>query len=325
MGFSNLGGCFSIHTYDAARLHFARTPAPKAKRRGSSVWSDNQRPLDDERKHHYRIEHHTYPERTSFSGEPIPAQDFYDVCLYSTCMVRYHRPEENGDRRIDYTNHSTNLSKQFMWRMGFGPELALSLPGEVRVLAPVAYKELGTTIWYDEDRYLIKEKSHHAPVYKYVSSPEQKAWRKTLKDSTRNLVTLFEIGMQLPEPGGGRWGRHDGAPFKGVNVLFSTRQALRHFDGEVTESTTHLQIEALKHVWDACLQFLVDKRDYAAEGRPTWSWNKKESAPYKAPTPQEVTRSWYTQIEKLCCRERAASERIPDWPTAEQLPKKYHF
>jgi hypothetical protein len=318
--FSNISGCFSIHNYDAARLHFARTPAPNAKRRGSSVWSDNQRPLDDERKHHYRIEHHTYPERTSFSGETIPARDFYDVCLYHTAMVRYHKPLPDGSRCVEYTNHGTNLSKQFMWRMGFGPELKIG-----DVVVPVAYKELGTTIWRDANGQLIKEKSHHAPVYKYVTSPEQKAWRKTMKESTRNLVTLFEIGMQMPEPGGGKWGRHDGAPFKGVNVLFSTRQALRHFDGEVTESTTHLQIEALKHVWDACLQFLVDKRDYKANNASPYNYQKKLMPPYKAPTPQEVTRSWYTQIEKLCCSERAASERILDWPAAGDLPRKYHF
>ena len=143
-----------------------------------------------------------------------------------------------------------------------------------------------------------------------------------MKESTRNLVTLFEIGMQLPEPGKGKWGRHDGAPFKGVNVLFSTRMALRHFDGELHESTTHLQIEALREVWDDCLQFLVDKRDYKA-GDTGSSWRPKDPVPYKAPTPQEVTRSWYGTIERLCCCERAASERIPDWPAS--LPAKYHF
>ena len=320
--FSNISGCSSIHRYEDAARHWGRTPLPGrpgSKLRAQWYNGNDARPLDDERKHHYRIEHHTYPERTSFSGEPIPAQDFYDVCLYHTAMVRYHKPLPDGTRCVEYTNHSKNLSKQFMWRMGFGPELKIG-----DVVVPVAYKELGTTIWRDANGQLIKEKSHHAPVYKYVTSPEQKAWRETMKESTRNLVTLFEIGIQLPEPGGGKRGRHDGAPFKGVNVLFSTRQALRYFDGEVIESTTHGQIEALKALWDDCLQFLVDKRDYKA-GDTGSSWRPKDPVPYKAPTPQEVTRGWYAQLTKLCCSERAASERIPDWPTAEQLPKKYHF
>ena len=84
----------------------------------------------------------------------------------------------------------------------------------------------------------------------------------------------------------------------------------------------HATVEALRATWEACLQFLIDKRDYAEGWRLTWS-RVKESTPYKAPTPQEVTRSWYAQIEKMCCRERAASERIEDWPAS--LPGKYHF
>ena len=322
MGFSNLGGCYSIHNYEAAQAHWDRTPLPGkpgSKLRAQWYNGNEARPLDDERKHHYRIEHHTYHERTSFSGEPIPAQDYYDVCLYHTAMVRYHKPLPDGTRCVEYTNDNRNLSHQFMWRMGFGPELKIG-----DVVVPVAYKELGTTIWTDAAGKLLKDKSHHAPIYKYVTSPEQKAWRKTLKGSTRNLVTLFEIGMQLPEPGGGKRGRHDGAPFKGVNIPYDARPQLRHFDGEVTESTTHLQIEALKALWEACLQFLVDKRDYKA-GDTGSSWRPKDPVPYKAPTPQEVTRSFYGAIERLCDSGRPASERIPDWPAAGTLPKKYHF
>jgi hypothetical protein len=158
---------------------------------------------------------------------------------------------------------------------------------------------------------LLKDKSHHAPVYRRVSSPEQKAWRKTLKESTRNLVTLFEMGIRVPEATESKWGRHSGAPFKGVDISWDTKQALRYFDGEMDENTTHATVEALREVWEDCHQFLVDKRDYAYGSNAD------------APTPQEVTRSWYSALERICDTPSAGSERIEDWPAS--LPTKYHF
>ncbi len=303
MGFSNCSYCTRIHNYEGALAHWNREPEPG--RPGSSrreKWA-GARPLDDARKWHYRIERG-------------PAADYFDVCLYHTCMVRYHRPEENGDRRVDYTNDNRNLSHTFMWRMGFWPELKIG-----DVVVPVAYKELGTTIWTDVTGALLKEKSHHEPVYRRVSSPEQKAWRKQLKASTRNLATLFEMGIRVPEATASSW-RHPGAPFKGVNIDWDTKQALRYFDGEMDENTTHATVEALREVWQDCLQFLVDKRDYGANAK-AYSWHRQEVKEYKAPTPQEVTRRWYSALERICKTPSAGSERIEDWPAS--LPTNYRF
>lgn len=288
-------------TYEAALHHWERTPLPGAKRRGSSIWRDNQRPLDDARKWHYRLER-------GFG-------DYFDVCLYHTTMSRLWKPEADGSRRIDYTNHSSPTSSQFMWRV----TRCQAIMKYGNTLVPIAYKELGTTIWLDKDDNLLTDRSHHEPVYRKVTSPEQKAWRKTMKASMQNLTTLFELGMDVLEADTSSW-KHAGKPFKGADIKWADKQQLRYFDGEVTESTTHLQIEALKHIWDACLQFLVDRRDYAATPP---SWGRRETKEHKAPTPQEVTRSFYGQIEKLCCRESSGRERIPDWPT--ELPTKFYF
>jgi hypothetical protein len=66
----------------------------------------------------------------------------------------------------------------------------------------------------------------------------------------------------------------------------------------------------------------VNKRDYAAEPP---QWGRRKTKEYKAPTPQEVTRSWYNALERICQTPSAGSERIEDWPTADKLPKAYHF
>ena len=99
MGFSNTSGCFSVSTYERCEQHFNTTPRP----RSQSKWNDNQRPLDNAAKWHYRLERHE-------DGS------YYDVCLYHTVMARLHRPQGNT-RRVEYRGDSRATSTQFMWRV----------------------------------------------------------------------------------------------------------------------------------------------------------------------------------------------------------------
>lgn len=313
MGFSNCGGCYSMPDYEACDAHFKRTPWPQAKHRGERIWGSNQRPLDSDRAYHYRIEKHDSPERIGYSGERVPQRDFYDVCLYRTVMARYHKPLEDGSRCVEYTNHGTSLSSQFKWRVTRMRDV-LSF-GDICV--PVGYKELGTTIWLDAAGSLIKEKSYHLPVYKDVQSAEQKAWRAKLRASTKNLAALLELGMDQALTLASctcSW-HHPGRPFSSnttaarlVNNGYNA--PLRNWDGELAEDTTVTVVEALQQLWTSCHEQIVAKRDWASNDAPV--------------KPAEVTRSWYAMLDKLN-PERSEQVRIPDFPTADQLPKKFHF
>jgi hypothetical protein len=267
------------------------------------------RPLDDARKWHYRLEKHTSEARTTYDGRNIPAADFFDVCLYHTTMARYHKPEADGTRRVDYTNHSSPTSGQFkgcVTRMNDVMRYGTTL-------VPIAYKELGTTIWLGKDGKLIKEKSSHQPMYKYATSPEQKEWKARLRESTKNLALLFEMGMagmvSTPSSPKNGWGRHKGND--AGNRLFYNE--LRRWDGELTADTTHETVEALRQLWESCLQMTINRRDYK---------DGSNAAPIN---PKSITIAWVNKLYDKLCPHRKDSVRLPDFPTVGELPKAFHF
>ena len=86
----------TINDFESAHEWFTKTPKPVTRK---GQWNDNQRPLKDTRSWHYRIE----------QGR---GGDYYDVMLYTTAMARFYAPTPDG-RRVMYTAHNSNTSKQF--------------------------------------------------------------------------------------------------------------------------------------------------------------------------------------------------------------------
>jgi hypothetical protein len=215
----------SIETWEAAHNTFNNTPRPKGPR-SNSVWDDNQRPLKDNRSYHYRIEQHN-------GGE------YYDVCLHHTVMARYYKPTPEG-RRVLYTGHPSNMSKQFMRHVLNVHHKNTWTTTDGRLVAvPIANRDnitdKGST--FSADLWLVSEtgihaqrlidvaKSSHTTHYIKRMSPDDKAAHKRARANMENLITL--ACMRIPEFFGRVYLDYDLLePFRGADVDYAARNAL---------------------------------------------------------------------------------------------------
>lgn len=185
--FSKTSALAAVMSYEAAHTRFNKTPI--SRRAG---WTDMQRPLCGPRAWHYRIERAQREE----AGLP-PA--YYDICLYHTTMVRYYRPLEDGHRRVSYTNHYSMTSKSFLSRVcNVRNVLYLRDTQGTQRYVPVAYTEMGTTLWHDATGALVVDRSRHAPIVALSTPPDKKAWLSTVRVAYENIFTLLELRAESP-------------------------------------------------------------------------------------------------------------------------------
>ena len=204
----------NVTTWESAHSTFNNTKQPRSK------WADNQRPLKDSRSYHYRIER-------------LNGGEHYDVCLHQTVMARYYKPTAEG-RRVLYTGHPSNTSKQFMRHVLNVHHYNTRLTTDGRTVAlPIANRDSitdkGSTFSADlwlVDRHLIDvDKSSHTTHYVKRMSPDDRAAHKQARANMENLITL--ACMRIPEFFGRVNIDYDLLePFKGINVGFDTRHAL---------------------------------------------------------------------------------------------------
>ena len=218
----------NVTTWESANNTFNNTPRP----RSTQKWDDNQRPLKDNRSWHYRIER-------------INGGEHYDVILHHTVMARYYKPTPEG-RRVLYTGHPSNMSKQFMRHVINVNHKNTRMTTDGRTVAlPIANRDSitdkGSTFSADlwlVDRHLIDvAKSSHTTHYIKRMSPDDKAAHKQARANMESLITL--ACMRIPEFHGRAYIDYDLLePFKGINVGFDERRAL--------EAITSGQFAALK-------------------------------------------------------------------------------
>ena len=214
----------NVTTWESAHNTFNNTPRPKGPR-SNSVWDDNQRPLKDNRSWHYRIEQHN-------GGE------CYDVCLHQTVMARYYKPTADG-RRVLYTGHPSNMSKQFMrhvlnvrhqntWTTTDGRTVAVPIANRDSI--PDKGSSFSADLWLVKHEVLYGlrldvAKSSHTTHYVKRMSPDDKATHKRARANMENLITL--ACMRIPEFFGRVYLDYDLLePFQGVDVGYAERAAL---------------------------------------------------------------------------------------------------
>jgi hypothetical protein len=214
----------SIETWEAAHSTFNNTPRPKGPR-STQKWNDNQRPLKDNRSWHYRIER-------------INEGEYYDVILHSTVMARYYKPTADG-RRVLYTGHPSNMSKQFMrhvlnvrhqntWMTTDGRTVAVPIANRDSI--PDKGSSFSADLWLVKHEVLYGlrldvAKSSHTTHYVKRMSPDDKAAHKQARANMENLITL--ACMRIPEFLGRVYLDYDLLePFQGVDVGYAERAAL---------------------------------------------------------------------------------------------------
>ena len=212
----------NVTTWESAHNTFNNTPRP----RSTQKWDDNQRPLKDNRSWHYRIER-------------INGGEHYDVILHHTVMARYYKPTADG-RRVLYTGHPSNMSKQFMrhvlnvrhqntWMTTDGRTVAVpianrdSIPDKGSSFSADLW--LVSETWVPAQRLIDVAKSSHTTHYVKRMSPDDKAAHKRARANMENLITL--ACMRIPEFHGRVYLDYDLLePFQGVDVGYDERAAL---------------------------------------------------------------------------------------------------
>jgi hypothetical protein len=249
----------SIETWEAAHSTFNNTPRPKGPR-STQKWNDNQRPLKDNRSWHYRIER-------------INGGEHYDVILHHTVMARYYKPTADG-RRVLYTGHPSNMSKQFMrhvlnvrhqntWMTTDGRTVAVPIANRDSI--PDKGSSFSADLWLVKHEVLYGlrldvAKSSHTTHYVKRMSPDDRATHKRARANMENLITL--ACMRIPEFLGRVYLDYDLLePFKGINVGFDTRQALEAITSDLFNM---LKPESQERRINAFMLLAEDVFDYEA-------------------------------------------------------------
>lgn len=316
---SNVRTCHTAHTYEWAHAHFERTPEVEARSRGALLFTPIERPLGDNRQWHYRIKRGSNAE-------------YYDVNLYHTTMARYYRPDVQGNRRVCYVWDNRSTSVQFMHHVvGVSKVEKYYTPEGKRVCVPIgtgeSYNRFSTDLTFDKDGKLILEQSSHAQIQRRVVTPEIKAWRRHLRERTKTLFTLLELGG-LPGYTVDRktmpYGQHPGKPFAENKIASSVYYALRRtaWAEELPEETPEDVVEELRILWNSCAVHAAQKRDYVANHIPRYGRDKREPVPEGPIDPRGVTRAALTALYRVCPHEKAR-EDVPAFP--EEMSKSWIF
>lgn len=171
-----------IRNYAEAHAHWEKTKLPSR----SKKWAPHQRPLKNTQSPHYRLE---------------KGDGYYDVCLYTTVMARFFEPASIGERRC-YMGDNSQTSKKFMWDvLGVQAFKHFDTTDGRKVVAPITGKRMPDSD-FSADLMFVDGKldvgmSQHTPIYRTVSSAQDKAERKHVKQAMDSLLTL--CAMRMPE------------------------------------------------------------------------------------------------------------------------------
>lgn len=191
MTFGHVGSVATIMSYEQADRFFNSKPAHTR----CKGWQPHERCLKERASNnrHYRIEQHK-------DGE------YYDVCLYSTVMARFYRPNAEGHSRVLYAGHSSVTSKSFMYRvLGVWDTMSRLSTGDACVVTPIYNRNVfydtkdtfSLDMMLDANRHIIIDKSRHTPHYTYKSNDEDKARRARIREKFANYILLAQ--MRMPE------------------------------------------------------------------------------------------------------------------------------
>lgn len=190
-----------IRNYTEAHNHFTDTNKPPR----SKKWDENERPLKNSSAYHYRLIRHR-------GGE------FYDVMLYNTTMARFYKPTVEGHERRLYMGHYSQTSKSFMhtvlhvtpitymavqpieqpyYRWAEQDKKVSVFIGEGRGIGDDMGMDYSADLWFDANDLLLVDKSRALDAYRYVSTAEDKAKRKELRQLMEGYAML--MAMRLPE------------------------------------------------------------------------------------------------------------------------------
>ena len=313
--YGSIQSCVSLHSYSQAKRHF-EVRGPVRSRR----WSMDQRPMFGTREQWLRV----------VRGG---MDDYFDLVLYQTPMVRYYKPEESGDYTVLLRGEGHIMSWQFLENAGWatwgrgvvtsaGKRVVVPLSTRVGDKYGVVPDMWSAKLRFDERGCLILGESDHRPVFVARASASDREVRRVAREK---LNPIFDAMMfllpQLHENSVISWER--GRAFGGME---NKRDAMRagtliqqtiREGGELPEQLAqHLRPYA-QELYNVVLSKLL----LTKEGR-TFSSQDKGGGDY----PQLTEERFRTALLGSMIREarlNTASKRVPLPKFPDKLPRKF--
>lgn len=260
MSFSNSAHrCKAIHSYRQALMFFTRYPKPR-----SNKWADNERPIyitsgkPNPRMYHYRMD----------AGPIDPATStptYFDLVLHSTSVIRYMAPTEDNKTVVylTYGGWPTTMTRAFMYQHGWYYGQTHETTTGTKVAVPLNYAAKSAKwidgkwlakITRDADNKLIVEESDHMPVYKRLSSDNDKATRAILRKKLDVMHDLlwFSIESEIPA-------------IREEILGYALRVSLRREFGPFTSAYRNIPVDSRVALREGEEQFLNDDCDFTPE------------------------------------------------------------
>lgn len=332
----NMHNVTRICGYNQAARYFEETKKPRTVK-----WGEDERPLYNTRSHHYRI---------------VKGEDYFDLVLYSTSMIRYYKPSLTGEQRVLVRGHGSTASRAFVWHhcMGMGKPLncvdgyGLIREGKLVLNQAVhAAEKFGVPYNWSADlmftddslRTIDVTRSRHIPIYKAATSDEDKAKRKQLKQTVDHWIEL--LGYRLEEYlntkiDTNKWQlQRAGEAFTSAADLltWNEQDMLRNGLKLVVEKEDSSWLEldgfvnAMTQLGHAVATHLQGVRENKARGRWKYDSNlhkyvKEETKPLEPVTRADFRKSMESHlISLLNLREGSARVDVGQFP--EAIPRKW--
>lgn len=297
-----------IRNYAEAHAYWEKTKLPAR----SKKWAPHQRPLKNTQSPHYRLE---------------KGDGYYDVCLYTTVMARFFEPSSIGERRC-YVGHSSQTSQKFMWDvLGVCTFKHFDTTDGRRVVAPITSKRMPDSD-FSADLMFVDGKldvgmSQHTPIYRTVSSAQDKAERKHVKQAMDSLLTL--CAMRMPELERTMQCSFDVAgAFYSAKYRYDQERAVQVMvqDFLLGVPTSQENVDKFMRVADSVYQKIASDRAYALH---LLSWNNPtcpvtDLSDDKRVTEKEYIASLWRLAQKLGrLTSRSGTEPYPQFPEPDQI------
>ena len=187
----------SITSYERAVQHFENTPVPRTRK--ASIWGNDCRPLYNARSTHFALE------RGSYIDKNRNAHEYYQCSLYGTPMVRYFKPDSNGDYAVWLQAYHTSSSWKFLQRMGWHWRKSIqTTAGDTVLIMPQSVSQALRSIWGDNftTRMVLKcgaldlTRSVAVPWYRRVSSEGIRVLRAEARQKLSTVLNMVDLRYQ---------------------------------------------------------------------------------------------------------------------------------
>lgn len=230
----------AIGSYDRAVQHFADTPVPRTRK--ESVWGADCRPLYNPRSQHCALERGAYLDINQVE------HTYFQCSLHGTPLVRYFKPDSNGDYAVWLSGYNSISSWAFLSRMGWWRRKLLNADnGESVLLLPSP--DTRTARYFFDDRFttrLVFHANGQLDTKRSVAIPWcRKVTSSTMRDLRAKARERLDIVLNMVE-----MNYHDilsrtvvdwrsSHPFSSIRVDYSKRARMTanlqaHISGELS-------------------------------------------------------------------------------------------